>query len=187
MTTLSNPSMQTSTPGSPEPADAVRELAELARAQAQNTLQKIPMLGAVTWLMLQQSALRASLLSDLEWRVLPPLMLGQARLFMRGDAPVGYASWAQLSEEAACRWRQPPHRLALQDWNSGEQTWLIDVFTPYGGAREMLEELRSTQLAGRELRQLVPLPEQSPQELRWPPVEGVDAETIKARRSSPGS
>lgn len=187
MTTLSNPSMHTSIPGAPEPADTVHALAELARTQAQNTLQKIPMLGAVTWLMLQQSASRASLLADLEWRVLPPLMLGQARIFMRGDAPVGYASWALLSEEAACRWRQPPHRLALSDWNSGEQAWLIDVFTPYGGAREMLEELRSTHLAGRELRQLVPLPERSPEELHWPPVDGPDATVVRARKSSPGS
>lgn len=172
---------------SPDSADAVRALADLARAQAQSTLQKIPMLGAVTWLMLQQPALRASLLADLEWRVLPPLTLGQARLFMRGEAPVGFASWAFLSEEAASRWRRAPHRLAMPDWNNGDQAWLIDVFTPYGGAREMLEELRGAQLAGRELRQLVPLPERSPEELRWPPVDGPDAAAVRARRSSPGS
>lgn len=55
--------------------------------QANNTLQKIPMLGAVAWLMLQQSALRTGFPGDLE---------------------------------AASRWRQPPHRLALQDWSSGQ-------------------------------------------------------------------
>lgn len=180
MTTFSNPSMHPSTAHSPTPMETVEALADLARAQAQNTLQKIPMLGAATWLMLQQPALRASLLADLEWRVLPPLMLGQARLFMRGDAPVGFASWAFLSDEAASRWRQAPHRLAMADWKSGDQAWLIDVFTPHGGAREMLEELRGTHLAGRELHQLVPLPERSPEELRWPPV-------VTARKSSPGS
>lgn len=154
-----------------EPTGAIQDLAALARAQAQNVLQKIPMLGAVTWLMLQQSAFRAGLLGELEWRVLPPLMLGQARLFMRGDAPVGYASWALLSEEAVARWRQPPHRLALQDWSGGDQVWLIDVFTPFGGAREMLQELRETHLAGRKLHQLVPVPGGAAEELHWPPVE----------------
>lgn len=151
-----------------EPTSEVQRLAELARAQSRNVLQKIPMLGAVTWLMLQQSSSRCGLLGDLEWRVLPPLMLGQARLFMRGDTPVGFASWALLSQEAAARWRQPPHRLALQDWNSGEQAWLIDAFTPFGGAREMLQELRTTHLAGQELRQLVPLPGRKSEELLWP-------------------
>lgn len=167
MTNFSTPSMNPSVSHSPDPTDAVRALADLARAQAQNTLQKLPMLGAVTWLMLQQSALRASLLADLEWRVLPPLMLGQARLFMRGEAPVGFASWAFLSEEAVSRWRIAPHRLAMPDWNGGDQAWLIDVFTPYGGAREMLEELRGNQLAGRELHQLVPLPERAAEVLTW--------------------
>lgn len=170
MTTASTSGMPAAIQNPPEPDGAVQALADLARAQAQNTLQKIPLLGAVTWLMLQQSALRTGLLGDLEWRVLPPLMLGQARLFMRGDAPVGYAAWALLSDEAVARWRQPPHRLALQDWNSGEQAWLIDVFTPFGGAREMLQELRETHLANRELRQLVPMPGRAPEELRWPPV-----------------
>jgi len=154
-----------------EPAGAIQELADLARAQAQNALQKIPMLGAVTWLMLQQSPLRTSLLGDLEWRVMPPLMLGQARLFMRGDAPVGYASWALLSEEAVARWRTPPHRLALQDWKSGDQAWLVDVFTPFGGAREMLQELRETHFAGKELRQLVPMSGGVAKELLWPPLK----------------
>lgn len=170
MTLTPTSSMHNSIQKPPELAGAVQELAALARAQAQATLQKIPILGAVTWLMLQQSALRAGLLGDLEWRVLPPLMLGQARLFMRGDAPVGYASWALLSEDAASRWRQPPHRLALQDWNSGEQAWLIDIFTPFGGARDMLQEVRGTHLAGRELRQLVPTSPHASEELRWPAV-----------------
>lgn len=173
---------------SQDPSGGAQELAELARAQARNALQKIPMLGAVTWLMLQQSASRTGLLADLEWRVLPPLMLGQARLFMQGDAPVGYASWALLSEEAVARWRQPPYRLAMQDWSSGEQAWLIDVFTPFGGAREMLQELRTTHLAGRELRQLVPLPGRAAEELTWPAaLPGQVSTEITAKKSSPDS
>ena len=186
MNTISPTSMQTPSL-SFEPSGGTRELAELARAQAHSALQKIPMLGAVTWLMLQQSASRTGLLADLEWRVLPPLMLGQARLFMQGDAPVGYASWALLSEEAVARWRQAPHRLAMQDWNSGEQAWLIDIFTPFGGAREMLQELRTTHLAGRELRQLVPLPGRTAEVLEWPVPQGQGSESLTAKRSSPGS
>lgn len=170
MTATSDSTMHTSTQNPQEAVGAVHELADLARAQARSTLQKIPMLGAVTWLMLQQSALRTGLLGDLEWRVLPPLMLGQARLFMRGDAPVGYASWAFLSAEAVSRWRQPPHRLALQEWTSGEEAWLIDVFTPFGGAREMLEEIRVSHLAGRNVRQLVPVPGRMPEVLEWPGI-----------------
>lgn len=170
-----------------DPSGATQELAELARSHARQALQKIPMLGAVTWLMLQQSALRTGLLGDLEWRVLPPMMLGQARLFMKGDAPVAYASWALLSEEAADRWRESPHRLALQDWNSGEQAWLIDVFTPFGGAREVLQELRATHLAGRELHQLVLLPGRAPEVLQWPALQDQATPEFTAKKSSPGS
>ncbi len=59
-------------------------LAELARAQAKKTLSKIPLLGLVTWLMLQQQTTRHMLISELEWRVMPALLLDQAKLYFLG-------------------------------------------------------------------------------------------------------
>lgn len=128
-------------------------LVELAKQQAEKVMSKIPLLGAVSWLMMQQSATRHTLLSELEWRVMPPLMHDQAKLYMRDKAPLAYVSWAYLSEDAAKRYQQAPHHLMPSDWKSGEQVWIVDLCTPFGGAQEVLKDLRESALKGREIHQ----------------------------------
>ena len=165
---------QTTTEAGASPA-ALHGLAGLARQQAQLALQKIPVLGSVAWLMLQQASTRNELLAELERRVLPALMLGQTKLFMQGDAPVAFASWAWLSVEAADRFQRAPHQLAIGDWHSGPQPWLIDVLAPFGGAAEILDDLRATVFRGNALRQLVHVPTIPPEILTWPVMEASPA------------
>jgi cytolysin-activating lysine-acyltransferase len=152
------------------PPEELAGLAELAKKQAHKLLGKIPLLGPVTWLMMQQSHSRHTLLSELEWRVLPALMLDQAKLYMRDDAPVAFASWARFSEAAAQRYRNPPHQLTAGEWVSGDQIWLIDVFTPFGGAQDVLKDLRENVLAGQVVHQLVPAPNAMTKVVAWPAV-----------------
>jgi cytolysin-activating lysine-acyltransferase len=134
-----------------EPAS--QDLAAYAKAQAQRVMSKIPLLGAVSWLMMQQSATRHTLLSELEWRVMPPLVLDQAKLFMRDNAPVAYVSWERLSEDVAQRYQQAPHHLNASDWKSGEQIWLVDLCTPFGGMQEVMQDLRESVFSGQEIHQ----------------------------------
>jgi cytolysin-activating lysine-acyltransferase len=129
------------------------ELAGYAKAQAHKVMAKIPLLGAVAWLMMQQSTTRHTLLSELEWRVMPPLVLDQAKLYMRDEAPVAYVSWARLSDAAAARYQQAPHHLTSGDWQSGSQNWLIDLCTPFGGGSDIITELRQTVFKGQPLHQ----------------------------------
>jgi len=129
------------------------ELAGYAKAQAHKVMAKIPLLGAVAWLMMQQSTTRHTLLSELEWRVMPPLVLDQAKLYVRDEAPIAYVSWARLSEAAAKRYQQSPHHLTSGDWQSGSQNWLIDLCTPFGGGSDIITELRQTVFKGQPLHQ----------------------------------
>lgn len=133
---------------------AGNELARYAKQQAERVMSKIPLLGAVSWLMMQQSATRHTLLSELEWRVMPPLILDQAKLFLRDNAPVAYVSWALLSAEVAVRYQEGPHQLTSADWRSGDQIWLIDLCAPFGGAQEVMKDLRESAFAGRDIHQL---------------------------------
>jgi len=96
---------------------------------------------------------RHTLLSELEWRVMPPLVLDQAKLYMRDEAPVAYVSWARLSDAAAARYQQAPHHLTSGDWQSGSQNWLIDLCTPFGGGSDIITELRQTVFKGQPLHQ----------------------------------
>lgn len=58
-------------------------------------------LGEITWLMSQSPAHRQMFISDLEWLIMPPLLLGQFRLF---HAPVpGAGAVATWATEAPAR------------------------------------------------------------------------------------
>lgn len=78
---------------------------------AEGGLDRITVVGHATWLMMQAPTHKHLFLADLEWLVLPPVILGQFRLWRRGDVPVGFASWAYLSEEAEARVRSGVRRL----------------------------------------------------------------------------
>lgn len=145
-------------------------LVELAKQQAEKVMSKIPLLGAVSWLMMQQTATRHTLLSELEWRVMPPLMLDQAKLYMKEKAPLAYVSWAYLSEDAAKRYQQAPHHLMPSDWKSGDQIWIIDLCTPFGGSQELLKDLRLGALSGREVHQLTLDADGKIAAMTWPAV-----------------
>lgn len=148
----------------------LQQLADLAKEQAQRVMGKIPVLGAVAWLMMQQAGARHTLLSELDWRVMPALVQEQAKLYMRDSAPIAYVSWAKLSDTAAQRYIEAPHHLTAADWKSGDQIWLIDLVTPFGAAAEVMKELRETVFAGKAVHQLMPDAQGHAKTLTWPAV-----------------
>lgn len=135
--------------------EELTKLAELAKEQAGRVAKQIPVMGAVAWLMLQGSGTRHTLLSDLQWRVMPPLILDQAKLFVRDNLPLAYVSWALLSEPVAERYRGKPHQLAAGDWQSGDQVWVVDLLAPYGGSDEVIKDLKEKVFPGRPIFQLI--------------------------------
>lgn len=155
---------------SPLSEQDLQKLAALAKTQAERVIRQIPVLGAVAWLMMQQNSSRHTLLSGLEWRVMPPLVLDQAKLYMRENSPIAYVSWARLSEEAAQRYRSKPHHLTASDWQSGDQVWLVDLYAPFGGAQEVMKDLREM-FAGKEIFQLAPEAGDSARVLTWPAAQ----------------
>ena len=142
------------TPSTSHEAELAR-IAELARAQAKTVLAKLPALGPVAWLYMQAPGRKHSFLADLEWLAMPPLVLGQCKLYMKDEAPLAFASWAFLSADAASRYAATG-KLAPADWKSGDEAWLIDLVAPFGGGERVLEDVRKTALGGRALKQLVP-------------------------------
>ena len=173
MTKTSPPSTQLpagSGEANPMAPEELAALAELAKKHAHKVLAKVALLGPVAWLMMQQTASRHTLLSELEWRVMPALVLDQAKLYLKDDAPVAFASWARLSDAVVQRYKAAPHQLTAADWVSGDQIWLIDVFTPFGGAQDVLKDLREKVFAGQVVHQLVPTAPAQAKVLTWPAV-----------------
>ncbi len=163
-----------SSPPAPSPEsrapDNLENLANLAQSQVQRTLTKIPLFGAVTWLLMQQPAGRHTLLGELEWRIMPALILEQSKVYLKQGAPAAYVSWARLSDAVAARYQAAPHQLTLNDWNSGAQVWLIDMVVPFGGAAEVLKDLREKVFAGQTIHQLVSVAAGKSEIVRWPAV-----------------
>lgn len=135
-------------------------------AKSREIAKRLPALGYVTWLYSHSQAYRKLFIQDLEWRVFPPIIMGQYTLYTDskvGGLPTAYASWAFLSSEAEETYRST-QRLRPGDWRSGAHLWLIDFVTPFSGASALLEDLYYQIHASREIRLLYPDASSSPVE-----------------------
>jgi len=107
--------------------------------------------GQATWLMTQSRGHRNMFISDLEWMVMPPLLLRQFRLFPGKDQPLGMALWAQLSDEASQRLEQGG-KLKPEDWKSGDNFWLVELLAPFGHNDAMLQDLKASIFKGKHFK-----------------------------------
>lgn len=127
-----------------------------AVGRADQNLRELPemtaMLGSVVWLMSQSPAHRHFFLNDLEWLVAPALRARQFRIFRRNGVPIAYASWALLDEEREERLKSGEVRLAPAEWRCGDRLWLYDIVAPFGGAEEILKELRENTFPEQAIR-----------------------------------
>jgi cytolysin-activating lysine-acyltransferase len=142
--------------GEERPA-AVSEAAASATPLAAATPAVTPpardaVLGQVVWLMMQMPAYRHVFLADLEWMVMPPVLLNQFRLFRVENRIVAFAAWAYLSEAVEKRLQEPNPRLAPVDWKSGDRLWLIHLFAPFGHTEATLVDLEKTTFAGKAFK-----------------------------------
>jgi len=99
-------------------------------------------LGEIVWLMSQSSLHKQFFISDLEWFVMTPVLLQQFRTYYATDKPVGVVLWASVSDEVAERLAQGTTKLRPQDWKSGDKLWIVEVIAPFGGAEEMVKDLK---------------------------------------------
>jgi cytolysin-activating lysine-acyltransferase len=98
-------------------------------------------LGEITWLMTQSPRHKAMPLGDLEWLLMPAILLRQFRIFYKGEQPVGVALWALADDLVAKRIDAGDTRLAAVEWKSGTNMRVIDIVAPFGGEAEMREQV----------------------------------------------
>src|SRR3954454_3110616 len=90
--------------------------------------------------MTQSPRHKAIPLGDLEWLVMPAILLQQFRIFYKGEQPVGVAFWALADEIVAKRIDAGDVRLTPAEWKSGANKRIIDVVAPFGGEGEMRDQ-----------------------------------------------
>jgi cytolysin-activating lysine-acyltransferase len=87
--------------------------------------------------MTQSPRHKAIPLGDLEWLLMPAILLRQFRIFYKGEQPVGVAAWALADEIVAKRIDAGDKRLTAVEWKSGSNMRIIDVVAPFGGEAEI--------------------------------------------------
>ena len=116
------------------------------------------LLGEMTWLLTQSPLHRGFAIGDLEWLIMPPLIHQQFYIFRDGDRPVGLALWAKCTPQAVEKLErgmiEPENRLTLEEWNEGDEIWLVDLVAPFANEQNrhreiMIADLISGPLAGR--------------------------------------
>lgn len=117
-------------------------------------------LGEASWLMSRSPRHRFTFMADVEWAVLPPVVLKQARVFRnkppegqegQPGTPLAFVTWAFVSDAVEARLKEGIAKLQPPEWRSGPHPWIIDVVAPFGGADKVLEALEKDVFGGRQV------------------------------------
>ncbi|WP_300432364.1 toxin-activating lysine-acyltransferase [uncultured Thalassolituus sp.] len=138
------------------------------QAAGEKTLATV--IGEIVWLFSQSASHRHLSIGDLEWAVMPPVLLDQYKIFKSEGQVVGVALWAYLSEEAEKK-LMATSRLAPQDWgndatisiedgitpNEGGNLWLIEALAPFDSKennhqQQMLVDLLEQDFSNSKLK-----------------------------------
>lgn len=107
---------------------------------ARKELAKLPLLGPVLWLYARDPMRKFTFVADMDWRLLPPLVLEQCKLYNKQEVPWAFFSWAMVSPEVDQRLRSTSAMIAPHEWRSGAIPWLIDVVMPFGEEPGLIQE-----------------------------------------------
>lgn len=131
-------------------------LKEHIHSQSLKVLKRLPAIGPVIMLYMQSSHRRFQFIGDLEWLLLPPLVSGQCKLYMKKEYPISFISWAFLDEAAEKRLFQNGGKLRPEDWKCGDRLWIIDIVAPFGGVENMLRDIRKNEFPDQVIRLIAP-------------------------------
>lgn len=96
--------------------------------------KKYEELGCVVSLMLSKSMLSNRDLVRLNAWILPAIELRQIKVFFdAGGKPVGFVTWAFLSDDVSRTVASGGFISHLSEWNEGRDLWLIDLSIHRGG------------------------------------------------------
>ncbi|NVJ93348.1 MAG: toxin-activating lysine-acyltransferase [Methylocystaceae bacterium] len=112
--------------------------------------------GVITALMMDSPLHNKMSLVNLDWLVMGAIKANQYRVFRKEGVPVAFASWAFLSDERSKAFEKGEYILSGDEWNSGDNLWLVDLVAPYGGNEEIIEEIKESIFPDRTMMVLAP-------------------------------
>jgi cytolysin-activating lysine-acyltransferase len=137
-------------------------------------------LGEMVWLLTQSPSHKYLSISDLEWLLMPPLLLGQYKIYHKQNTPIALALWAHLTQEDEER-LLAVNKLSPEAWCGGDkqrlltpvnsdsectsntslndntQLWLIELIAPLATSvneliEKVLADLMATVFKGQNIK-----------------------------------
>lgn len=127
-------------------------------------------MGEFVWLMSQSPIHKRLTIEDLEWLLMPPLLLSQFKIYYNDNQPIGAVLWGYLNKEAETRLKTQG-RIHAEDWgnnatfsaeqglvaHAGGVLWVVEVLTPFHTAQNkhrefILNDLMQTALKGKTFK-----------------------------------
>ena len=131
------------------------------RSNATASKQRAATFGEIVAVLMRSAQYKHHSLADLEWLVLPPILLGQfslaeARSEANGlIAPIGVILWAAVGDEVDKRLSaavDQPIKLKPAEWNSGALVWVVEALGNPRVINAMVQRLSDTEWKGRVVK-----------------------------------
>jgi len=100
-------------------------------------------IGEVTLLMTVSSLHKQHPINFINYFILPPIYLNQFRIYRIKNQPVGWVSWAFLSDELEKELIENFRILNLDEWKIGKNVFIMDFIAPFGHARKITQDLKN--------------------------------------------
>src|SRR5574343_1498135 len=105
--------------------------------------KKFKLIGEIASLMISSDLHITYKLKDIRDIFMPAVDANQFRIYHNKEGyPVGFICWAFLSDEVDKLYGEGKYKLKPQDWNSGENGWIIELIAPFGHGKQIISELR---------------------------------------------
>lgn len=121
-------------------------------------------LGQIIVLMLHGRQHRHTMLSELEWLIMPAVTFRQFRLAEGVNsekgfvAPIAAVLWANVSAEVDKRISENINqqiKLKPEEWRSGEHTWIVEALGDPKAVSALLQHLKQNELKDKTVRMRV--------------------------------
>ncbi|WP_051208267.1 toxin-activating lysine-acyltransferase [Saccharospirillum impatiens] len=100
-------------------------------------------LGMMMWLMKHADYHSQWPLWSVDTDIVPALIHGQSKLYFdEHRSPVGFATWAWLTDEAKVQVLEDTGPLEVNQWNQGDHLMFADFVAPWGHSLHILNDLR---------------------------------------------
>lgn len=118
--------------------------------------QKIKLIGEIASLMIASDIHVLYHLEDIRDIFLPAVDCNQFLIYRNKEKfPVGFVCWAFLSDKIEKLYEEGKYKLKPQDWQSGDNGWIIELIAPYGHGKTIISELRTNVFANKKGHALV--------------------------------